>query len=217
MGQVQPRQLQAVGSLHGGQPALGEGGLLGRKIGRSGLPVVDHRIEALHLQRVDSYLTFSHLQNLLLINDLDIGLGHRDADVIARFLQVLRGCLQVQLAQGDVVLVAHTVEQDHVGTQAETRVGGIRVGVGIVGGQAAPERKVLGSVGRHAGQAAGTGRAERDFALLDLQGTLLHGEAVLQCVGDALREGPGRASQRLGSCLLSGKTGQDGGQPEQDE
>ena len=203
MRQVEQSELQVVGGLDGRQAALGQRRLLERHISRGGLAVVTHGFEPCHLQGVNLDLPLCDIEDFLIIEDLDIGLCHGDADVIARLLQVLRGRLQIQTAEFDVVAGTETVEQRHVGTQAEARARGIRIGVGIVGSQAAAERKVLGGAGSHAGQPAVLCRIEVDFALLDLQGALLHGEVVLQCVGDAFLEGPrctrgGRLSPRGG-------------------
>ncbi len=197
LGHVEQGDVQVIAGLDSRQAALGQCGGLPCHLGFRGLSIVAHGFQADHLQGVDLDLSLGDGKDLLVVENLDIGLGHGDADVIACFFQVLGGRLEVQLAQFDVVLVAQAVEERHVGTQAQARIRGIGIGVGIVGGQAAAERKVLRSAGRDAGQEPGACRSQVDLALAHLQGALLHRQAMVERVVGAVLQRPGRCLGRF--------------------
>ena len=161
-------------------------------------------LEPDHLQRIDLDLALRHGEDLPVVENLHVGLGHGHADVVFRLFQVDRRRFEVQLAEQNVVAQAETVEQGHIGAQAERGVGRIRVGVGVVGGQAAAEREVLRSTAPHAREPVVLRRIDVDLALQDLQGAPLHAQVVVERVADAILQRPGFF---LGTSEMPGQAG----------
>ena len=69
----------------------------------------------MQLSRIDGYLTAGHIGNLHVEEHLHILLGHLHTDVVAGFLQVLRGGFEVQAIQFDGLWQTVAREQGNAG------------------------------------------------------------------------------------------------------
>ena len=82
----------------------------------TGLAIPDEGLQAKHLCTVDVYLAVCHISQFHIIEYLYVGLRHLHLDVVLRLLQVLRGSLQVQLVELDLVGNLETSEQRYGST-----------------------------------------------------------------------------------------------------
>ena len=134
LAQREQRELVGIISLRSCQARLLQGSLLLREFHPTGFAVLEQSLQANHLHGVDADLTMRHVGHLRVVENLYIGLGHLHTDVVAGFLQILNGSIQVQLVQLDGIRNIKTREERNTGTQAERGVVGVAVGVGSVDG-----------------------------------------------------------------------------------
>ena len=177
-----------------GEVALREGGFLLGQFGLGGLPVLHHRLQPFHLGLVQFLLVPGDVHDVIVVNDLHVGLGHGDADVVPGALEVGQGGVQVQLGKLDIVRSGHAVEQVHARADGEARVRRGRAGgVGVVLGQSAAEVHALVRGTADIREVGVLGGVQLDFALGHVQFALLHVQVVFEGPVQAFLEGPGMA------------------------
>ena len=152
----QRKQRQAAVSLclRRRETALRQRGFLLREVCRACLAVALHGPQPLHLHGVDGHLAACHAHNLHVVKRLHIGLGHLHPHVVAGFLKVCRGRLEVQAPQLYRVGYPHPGKQRHACAHRERRAARVGVCICVVFGQSAAEREVLPGRSVDRGQAA---------------------------------------------------------------
>ena len=155
------------------------------------------------MQGVDFQLLPGYVQNLVVVQNLDIGPGYGYTDVVPGFLQVGGGALQVQPGQFDALRRGQSVKERHAAAQVEVGGGGVAPLVGVVPADSAAETPVLTGRCADAGRPGPVGRILIDGAPFTVDFLLGYGEIVLQCPGGALfqRPGPGEVGEGVAGGL----------------
>ena len=164
--------------------------LLGHFRGRRA-PVQEKLLQAFYLQRINLDLLPRHVQDFVVVQDLDICLRYVHADVVPGFFQVLQGGVQVQGRELALIIGCASVKEVHAGSDTETGGGGVSAFIRVVSAQAAAEVEVFAGLPAGLRQPGPTGRVLLHFLPLDAQLLLGQGKVVLHGPRGALGQRPG--------------------------
>ena len=111
-------------------------------------------------------------------------------DVFASFVEVGKSSLQIYLSSGNGVWNLPTREKWYIRTQIETSGLCATIGIGIIGSKTTTKTEALTCRSIQAWKSGVACRIELHFTVFHSFLPLLDGDVMLQCILNALLEGP---------------------------